>query len=166
MTHVNRVLLKSCLLNKRWLLHGIYCIHIKFKSISEVRSLTWIQSNPQVQRTSKVYWLCPVFKRLIRFLWTKFYIVNNLLRLIIHRRSKLLTPTLNRYIFLLLVAFDSKNIKSLRSTELVISSSALLNVLCKYIFILLLNYWQMNIESTWFIFFLVFFDSSSCFLNF
>lgn len=166
MTHINWVLLKSWLLNKRGLLHRIYCIYIKFKSMPEVRSLARIQSYSQIQSTSKVYWLRPVFKFLNRFLWNKFYTINNLLRLVIHRRSKLLTPSLCGGIFLLLGTFYSQHIKSLRPTKLKTISSALFNILCEYIFILLLNYRQMNIKSTWLIFFLIFINSFSCFLNF
>lgn len=163
MAHINKILLKSCLLNKRWLLHGIYCIHIKFKSMSEVRSLAQIQtpkiqSSSQVYSSSKVNWLRSTIDFLIRFLGTKFHIINHLLRLWIHRISKLLTAPLRR-----LVTFHAQIIKSLRPSNLESISAALLNILCDHIFVFFLNYWQMYIKSTWFIFFLIFFNSSFCF---
>jgi hypothetical protein len=141
MTYIDRILLKSCLLNKRWLLHWINCIHIKFKSMSKIRSLTQIQSSPKIQSPSKVNWLRSGINILIRFFGTKFHIINNLFRRRIHKRSKLLTASLWGKIFLLLDTLDTQNIKSLGSPNLETISSTLLNILCEHVFIFFLNYW-------------------------
>ena len=136
----------------------------EIRSLAQIQRSSQIQSAIQVQCTSKVNWLRSNITYLIRFFGTKCH--NNMLRLRIHKRSKLLAAPLRGKIVLLLVIFDAQNSKSLRCSKLETISSALLNILCEDIFIFLLNHWQMYIKSTWLIFFLIFFNSSFCFWHF